>query len=258
MKAYLMSQGLWPYVDGSETQPQVPNDPKYDNAGTKITATQAKKDSYSAAITLWVADKKVFDKGNLQALGNIVLRSNPSIQERLTNVQFAEDAWGKLLDMYGQATPTTVYQDFKETLNIRIKTDQNPGSQLDRMQAAFSRLSSANVRLPQPIQAMIALAALPQKWEVLVPVVTGTITLDKLEFNDVREAVMSQFQTEQARNPGSKDKKQHNAKKMSAVKRKHGDPSFSNQQEDNQNKDKKPYKQRGSRGKGKEIGRAHV
>ena len=63
-------------------------------------------------------------------------------------------------------------------------------------------------------------------------------------------------------NGNKKDKKQHNTNKLSNVKRKHNDPSFSNQQQgDNQqqqhNGDHKP-RQRGSHGKGNSSGHAHI
>ena len=117
------------------------------------------------------------------------------------------------------------------------------------------------MRIPKPIQAMIVLAALPQKWEVLVPIITQTVELDKLDISDVREAILAQYQTESAHRPhnngNNKNNKQHNANKLSAVKRKRGDPSFSNQQRgDNQSQQSgdKP-RQRGQRGKGKGKGK---
>ena len=260
MKAYLMSQGHWAYADGTETAPLVPDDPEIDDHGNQRSATQEQKAVYKAAVTLWTEQTKIWTKANQQTLGTIILRCNSSIQEEYTNYNVAHEVWAKLESRYGQATPTSVYKDFKETLNIRIKPDQNPAQQFDRMSAAFQRLSSAKVRIPNSIQAMIALSALPQKWEVLVPVITQTIELDDLKLSDVCEAVVAQWQTEAARhgNQGkNKDNKSQNANKLSNVKRKRGDPSFSNQQQGNnqqqqQNGDKP--RQRGKRG-GKNKGK---
>ena len=90
--------------------------------------------------------------------------------------------------------------------------------------------------------------------------------MNDLDLGEVREAVVAQWQTENARtanNGNKKDKKQHNANKLSNVKHKRGDPSFSNQRQgDNQqqqqqnNGDYKP-RQCGSHGKGKGKGKGN-
>ena len=95
------------------------------------------------------------------------------------------------------------------------------------------------------------LAALPQKWEMLVTVVTQTNDLTDLDISDVRTALLAQYEGEAARGKGGNNKQQAN--KLSAVKRKHGDPNFSNQQKGNQQHEQtgdKPH-QCGQRGKGK-------
>ena len=76
---------------------------------------------------------------------------------------------------------------------------------------------------------MIALAALPQKWEMLISVVTGDNPLEDLILSDVRTAVITQYQADSVHH-GSK---QHNANKISVVKCKHGNLNWRNQQGSN-------------------------
>jgi hypothetical protein len=161
------------------------------------------------------------------------------------------EIWTRLKDTYGQNTPTSIYKDFKEVLSIHINPTQHPGPQVDKMAAALLRLAGAKVPIAKQLQAMILLAALPQKWETLVSVVTQSNDLEDLAFNDVRDAILAQYQTETARGKGSS--KQHDANKLSAVKRKRGNPNFSNQEKGSQQQDggKQKGKKRGSRGKGK-------
>ena len=64
-------------------------------------------------------------------------------------------------------------------------------------------MKAANVAVPPQLQAMIALAALPQKWEMLISVVTGNNTLEDLILADVCTAVITQFQADSVRH-GSK------------------------------------------------------
>ena len=135
------------------------------------------------------------------------------------------------------------------------------------MSTAFQRLTAAHVTIPGPIQAMIALSALPQKWEVLVPVITQTNELERLSLGDVHEAIVAQWQTEASRHSGNKDKKPQHTNKLSNVKHKRSDPSFSNQQQGNnqqqqqQNGDKPCQcgKRSGKgKGKGKSDGHTHA
>jgi len=47
-------------------------------------------------------------------------------------------------------------------------------------------MKAADVAVPAQLQVMIALAALPQKWEMLISVVTGDNNLEDLDLSDVR------------------------------------------------------------------------
>src|SRR6267378_2863629 len=103
MKAWLQSQGLWGFVDGTVVRPA---DPAAGAAAADIAAAEA-------AIAAWVRSNDI-------AMGNLVLRLNPSIQESLGAFTAAEAVWNDLRDRYGAATIPQVYKDFKEAINICI------------------------------------------------------------------------------------------------------------------------------------------
>ena len=168
MKAYLMSLGLWGHCTGSVTAPLEPDNPEKDKS----------KMASSANIELYKKDKADFDisyaawsKDDEKALGSILLRTNNAIKENVTSKDLAQEAWEYLANHYGQASPLFILQDFEEAMSIHIKTDQNPSIPLDRLSAAFQHLTNAKIHIPSQIQATIALSALPQKWEVLVPII---------------------------------------------------------------------------------------
>jgi hypothetical protein len=55
------------------------------------------------------------------AIGHLTLRVNPSIQQELDSLltfSFANDYWTHLSTCYGTAMPSSIYKDFKESLNI--------------------------------------------------------------------------------------------------------------------------------------------
>ena len=246
MRAFLRAQGLWQYVNSQIEHPEV-LDPK------KSTEDELKANK--AALTEW-------DRHDDMAIGHMTLRLSASIQEEVSTLNTAFGIWDCLENHYGKATPTIVYKDFKEALSVRLYADQNPSPAMDKMAASFQRLTSAEVDVPEQIKAMMLLTALPQKWEMLVSIVTQQRNLDSIKFVDVRDAVLAQFQSESMRgNRGQHNNKGQNqgqqANKLSVVKRKHDNPNFSNQQQgegqrQNQQNGDKPKRQRGQRGKGKQ------
>jgi hypothetical protein len=132
--------------------------------------------------------------------------------------------------LYGKATASTVFKDFKDCLNACISLTADPNIYFDKMFGAFAQMFTADVAVPPQLQAMITLAALPQKWEMLISIVTGDIEMTDLDLGEVPSAIITQFQADFVRHSSNK----HNANKISTVKCKHGDPNWHNQQGSNQ------------------------
>ena len=80
-------------------------------------------------------------------------------------------------------------------------------------------MGAAGVSIPLQLQAMISLATLPQKWEMLVPIITGDNELKSLTLDEVYTVVIIHFQSESVCHGSGK----HNANKISAVKHKCSD-----------------------------------
>ena len=59
-------------------------------------------------------------------MGSILLRITPSIQQDLQSELDSEDIWNHLQMAYSTATPTSIYKDFKEALNVHINPSQHP------------------------------------------------------------------------------------------------------------------------------------
>ncbi len=135
--------------------------------------------------------------------------------------------WNSLCNTYGKVMAPTVFKDFKDCLGARISINHDPTQYFDRL---FGHMSSADITVPQQLQAMIALATLPQKWEMLVLIVTGDTELQDLDLSDVHTAVLGQYQSETVHHSSGK----HNTSKISVVKHKCGDPNWNQQQGSNQ------------------------
>ncbi|KAH9010119.1 hypothetical protein EDB84DRAFT_1570777 [Lactarius hengduanensis] len=123
--------------------------------------------------------------------------------EEVASLNKADSIWNRLKAHFDVVQPTTVFKDFKEAISTRIDATKHP--------------------LPQ---AMILLSALPPKWEMLVSILCTNYDLANLSLKHVREAIMAQWETEK-----NKGKSQQSAQKLSAVKRKRGDPNYRQQRD---------------------------
>jgi hypothetical protein len=86
-----------------------------------------------------------------------------------------------------------VFKDFKDCLNACILLTANPNIYFDKMFGAFAQMSTANVTVPPQLQVMIALAALLQKWEMLISIITGDVEMTNLDLGEVRDTIITQF-----------------------------------------------------------------
>ena len=197
------------------------------------------------------ADLPKWIKHTQQAMESLILCVAPSIQQDVLCFMQSHEIWEHLDDIYGTAMLTSVYKDSKEALNICINANQHPGPQVDKMVTCFQHLTSNSIIIPNQIQAMMLLAALLQKWEILVNVIMQTNNLADLDISNMCTALLAQYEEEATHSKGGNNKQQAN--KLSTVKQKCGDPNFSNQQKGNQQHEQTRDKpcQCGQHGKGK-------
>ncbi len=235
MKAFLMSMAHWAYPQGHVERASF-SDKKED----RERLPEMEKEEICAKQAAW-------DEKDGVVMGHIVLRTNAMIQQVLIECTTSFAMWNSLHETYGKATAPTVFRDFKDCLGAHISVNHDPTQYFDKLFAAFGRMSSAEVAVPPQLQAMIALAALPQKWEMLVSIVTGDTELQDLDLGDVCTTVIGQYQSETVHHSTGK----HNADKISAVKRKHGDPNWNQQQGSNQQQHSPNQQNQGQDGQAK-------
>jgi hypothetical protein len=260
MKAYLQSQGLFGYTDGSltipvsipavATSPAVPatsSTPAID----AITAVPA-YDPMPAEILSW-------KKSNDMAMGAITLHLSPSIQQLISQVT-AEDLWTHLTDTYDKDSLSTVYKDWKEVQNIRFISTQHLGPVFEKLDATYSRLNGVYLKglktltIQPQLQVLMTLASLPKEWEEIVTIITPQTPFPDLEPSLICRVVVDHFET---KNSLRRTGKSLHANKISAVKHKHDQPPRFKKQEECQqqrnpdsNDKQQPHRQRSQRGSG--------
>ena len=250
MVAYLMSQGLWSFANGQSARPE------YRPAVAAVTGVPARPGTpdtpYHPAIaavsaqeeyTPTAAEYTAWDRSDDMALGNIILRLSPSLQQNFAQYTTSALLWAALVSTFDTTTTASIFKDFKEIFAIRLTADKHPAPQFDRLSAAFGRLGAATVgetsfnsvslQIVSLLQALIAMNALPKQWEFLVPIINNTVPLDELDLTAVRGVVVNHYETE--KNRGQPRVNQAQAQRITAVKRKRGNPGFQQQERRQQN-----------------------
>jgi hypothetical protein len=218
MKALIMSTGMWVYVKGSIERESLPDKKEEQERLSKTCKTKI-----ATAQAIW-------DKKDGMVLGQIMLRLSPTVQQNHTTFYTFFALWNTLESSYGKAMASIVFKDFKDCLTAHISTTADPNIYFDKMFGTFSHMKAIDVEIPPQLQAMIALAALPQKWEMLISIVTGNVEMVDLDLSEVRTAVIAQYQVDTVCHGLNK----HNTNKISVVKHKRSDPNWHSQQGSNQ------------------------
>jgi hypothetical protein len=298
MCAFLMAQGLWGFTNGTNIEPYPPTNP-LPIPTLATTASQAESNTHDVLEAQYKVNKAVYEKdlplhpalftvwqkGNDMVLGNLTLRLSPAIQQCLSPNFNAQETQEWLMQEFGSASLPSIYCNLREAITLCINPAHHPGPQFNKLEAAFGHISNTiigkgshakRISVPDTIQALIAMAAIPQKWENLIPIICNSFEIQDLEVSDIKDIVVTQFENETNHGTHKGNKKEQHANKLSNIKQKHdNNPHFKKQSGSQQQATDSPptnqqqHKQCGARagacrgkakGKGKasQTGHSHV
>ena len=109
MQAFLMSQGLWGYAEGTIDEPLFLTPVDKDGKPEKVS--EEEKAKYEELHAPWKHSQDM-------AQGSIMLCLTPSIQQNLSYITTAKSLWDALKDAYNITNIPTVYKDFKEIFSF--------------------------------------------------------------------------------------------------------------------------------------------
>ncbi|KAF5364794.1 hypothetical protein D9758_009329 [Tetrapyrgos nigripes] len=228
------------------------------------TAAQAE------AITAALKKQADWDEKNDKAIGSIKLRLSPAIRQKTLGMTSAKEIWTTLKTTYGKPGVSAVYTDFKHATSIIIPNDANPSAAVELIRMHFDRVSTAGIptdttdssspnisltKIPNFLIVMFIISRLPPRYEYLINQYTqcSISQTDNQNLDELQSEIVNIWESRQ----GALKGKAH-ANRLSAVKRKDGNPSFQQQQQQRPsgsssgaNGDNK------GKGKGKGKGKAH-
>jgi len=199
MKGYLQMKGWWRIVEGTTTRPAA--------AG---------------------AGQDAWDLADMQANGCLTLKLAHSMRTGTAGAT-SHITWTALQTAFARTGVSAVYQDFKAAMRCKVST-HNPARDITKLFTHLERLRANTVVIPDYVQGMMLLNAIPEEWDhVAAYYVQTTAAIANVSFTAIRTAILA----EHDRSGGTRQNQTHIADKISAVKRKGKNPQFSKQKGSN-------------------------
>ena len=162
MQAFLQANGLWKIVNGTATHPM--------NA----------------------ADGAEWDVYDDMAHGNIILRLSHNVRNEV-GVTSAK-TWTNLATAFGSVGFSHIYGDFRTLLKFKISGGQHPAAEITRFFTLLECLKANGVALPDNVQGMMLLNALPARWDHVSAIyLQGKSKVDEIKFMEVQQAIIAEF-----------------------------------------------------------------
>ena len=182
MEAYLKTQELWYYIDGTIERPvrmERPVDPSAGVDASKILAS---------AMDLYVARMKLYDENSAavrswdladnKSLGIIQLKMADKMQYLKKST--ASHTWLNIKEQFDKQEPASIFVDFRSAVNFHFKENKEPAIQVAELNTIVGRLATKGFILDPKIQAMLILTGLPASWDGVQSTILANQSVDTL------------------------------------------------------------------------------
>ena len=198
-KSYLQATGLWFVVSGREVpkHPTLGAMPVLEVGPARETSEAAgeRLAAHTAALEDWreKSDANLeWETRDMKVLGFFKLKIVPSIHHLFEN-RTSSQVWNLLRERYQAVGVGALYADFVAATNFRLSGSGNPDPEIARLSHLFQKLHVNNLELPEMIKAMMLLRAIPQKWESIAQIAVQSNDPDRLTFEAIRQALITEF-----------------------------------------------------------------
>ncbi|KAF5317439.1 hypothetical protein D9758_018754 [Tetrapyrgos nigripes] len=202
------------------------------------------EDTAAQAEAIMAALKKQadWDEKNDKAIGSIKLRLSAAVRQKVLGMTSAKEIWTFLKKTYGKPGVSAIYTDFKRATSIIIPNDANPSAAVELIRMHFDRVSNAGIpnddssntsitKVANFLIVMFIISKLPPRYEYLINQYTqcSISQIDRQSLDELQSEIVNIWESRQGAFKGPSGKA--HANRLSAVKRKDGNPSFQQQQQ---------------------------
>ena len=201
MKAYLQQQGAWIMISAIAGIPP----PMLNAEGTNCN------------------DMFEWEQMEAKTQGSIKLHLNVEVSHTIQDKTTAKSLWDVLKEVYGSTSTMGAFSFFKAAVGIRLPQSEHPAAAITKINGNLDELSRVGITLPKELQALMILGAAPARYNAAVQMVLSSNQLTAITAQIVQDAIVASWEV-------SKNSGQSLAQKISAIKQRKGNPSFSQQQ----------------------------
>ena len=175
MKAFLQTKELFKYLRATYNEPLPLTEAEiaqYNNDATPeatITLLQRKVDLHAE-----------WEDNNERILDYITLKISAPIQQITANVTNARTLWNELATNYSTTRSAGIFMDFQAVTDWKFDDRKDPQTSINELLARINRLTADGLTLPNNIQAMILLKAVPRNWDNFAGMILATTAVSDL------------------------------------------------------------------------------
>ena len=170
MELYLKQMQLWDIISGDEPQPVIPSE-------------KAPQDAYATALKEW----KIKDiNAQTELIGHCADRQVQMVR----NMSTARAIWNFFAQSYEHTDLIYQVSLIKRLVNSNMNEGQSTTKFLDSWQALLDEVLISGLAIPETLQAMLLLAALPSSWRAFI---TTQATVENLQL----QGLVSKIQQEE-------------------------------------------------------------
>ena len=169
MKAFLQTKELFKLLRDTYTKPLLLSEAEliqYNSDATPkatITLLQRKVDLHAE-----------WEDNNKRILGYITLKISVPIQQIMANITNARTLWNNLVTNYGTTRSAGIFMDFQAVMDWKFDNRKDPQTSINELLARINHLTADGLTLPNNIQAMILLKAIPRNWDNFASMILAT------------------------------------------------------------------------------------
>jgi len=201
-----MAQKLWVYVSGLITKPALES-----SAAATATSCPATAESIKARND-WVSEDSA-------VIGYIKMKCSESVVASIPTMHTtSKEVWDGLKKRFDKASAAIVLQEIRKAFSFRL-SGGNLTDEISKLATIFARLEQRGFTVPEFVQALILIIAIPQKWDQISTWLLSYYSLDKLEYGVVTDVIIGEYQR-----LAGVSRPSQSANKISTVKRKSDHP----------------------------------
>ena len=187
MEAYLKTQELWYYVNGTIEQPMRMERPTDTSAGKESSkVSESAMAAYAEKVKLYEANLAIimtWDLADDKSLSIIQLKMADKMQYLKKST--ASGTWTNIKDQFDKQGLASIFIDFRSAVNFHFKENQEPAVQVAGLNTIIGHLATKGFTLDPKIQAMLILTGLPASWDGIQSTILANQLVDTLTAESV-------------------------------------------------------------------------